>query len=177
MVCGRWLYSPPIFRYSLSRCSFTRMRSPSGPANLTLTLRSRASNGAPETLKTSLVTFINVLHAAGPGSVKFIRFVFQSLDDCGSFVHAGPLVRLPPFVAPRTRDNSRGLAPQMPRLEIQVLESKRSSKRIVTITMLPRALSCEQEVYRAVYVASLLMSLGGKDCCSCSQWTTSLVVS
>ena len=74
----------------------------------TLTLRSKASYGAPETLKTSLVTFINVLHAAGPGSIKFIHFVFQSLGDSDSLAHSGPLVRLPPFVAPRTRGNSGG---------------------------------------------------------------------
>lgn len=87
------------------------MRSPSGPANLSprnIDATQQSKIRGPETLKTSLVTFINVLHAAGPGSVKFVRFVFRSLDDSGSFAHAGPFVRLPPFVATRTRDSSGG---------------------------------------------------------------------
>ena len=75
---------------------------------VTLTLRSKASWGPPETLKTSMVTFINVLHATGPGSIKSILFVFQSLDDSNSFAHAGPLVRLPPFVASKTPHGSGG---------------------------------------------------------------------
>lgn len=75
----------------------------------TLILRNRKSwDTAPETVETSLVKSINVLHESGPGSVKIVRFTDQSQDGKNYFAHAGPLVRLPPFVSPLTKTDSGG---------------------------------------------------------------------
>ena len=56
-----------------------------------------------EDLKTTLVKLLNVLYANGPGRHKFVRFIDRQKD---MFAHAGPLVKIPQFVAPRTQDGS-----------------------------------------------------------------------
>lgn len=56
-----------------------------------------------EDLKTTLVKFLNVLYAKGPGRQKFVRFIDRRKN---MFAHAGPLVKIPQFVAPRTQDGS-----------------------------------------------------------------------
>jgi hypothetical protein len=70
-----------------------------------LMIRHIASWQGLETLERSLVKFIRILHATGPGSLKFVRFVDQSPGASNSFAHAGPLVRLPPFEKPEKKDD------------------------------------------------------------------------
>lgn len=76
----------------------------------TLMLRNMASWAGAETLQTSLEKFIDVLHQTGPGVVKFVRFVDQNRDGSNSFAHAGPLVRLPPYVAPPPTQDGSGVS-------------------------------------------------------------------
>ena len=73
-----------------------------------------------EDLKTTLLKFLNVLRVKGPGRHKLVRFI----DRHGiEYAHAGPLVKVPEFVTPQTRngpsefDTSEG-----PTVAEQVLE-------------------------------------------------------
>lgn len=72
----------------------------------TLDIRNQTSWKTIKILRTSLVGVLHILRARGPGGRKFIRF----LDQCGhlrtGLLHAGPIVRLPIYVAPEKQDSS-----------------------------------------------------------------------
>lgn len=69
-----------------------------------LNIRNRVTWKMIETLRTSLVEFCHVLRARGPGRRKFIRFLEQGEDLPTGRLFAGPMVRLPIYVAPKKED-------------------------------------------------------------------------
>jgi hypothetical protein len=68
-----------------------------------LALRNQSSYKANETLETTLVRFLNVMHARGPGVRKLVRFTEQRRYI---FAHAGPLVNVHNFVAPQVQSGA-----------------------------------------------------------------------
>jgi len=69
-----------------------------------LDLRNFTSFNKTETLKNTLVRLLDILYAKGPGRRKWVRFIDWRGD--WSSASAGPLVRVPEFVAPQAQDGS-----------------------------------------------------------------------